>query len=150
MWRYVLQEPGIPYENARLVCLDMPNYGGSDHFEKPDTVVLEAISEFIVAMREEHEEAAGPDGKEFNTIIVGHDWGCVVAFRLAAEAPALADRFILSNGPHVGFHHKSCEKHADRKLYRLIWHLPTKIGSFIRQARFSNSSKSLQRRISVA
>lgn len=100
-WRYTLQDVGIPHDNARLVCLDLPNFGGSDHFDVPDTAVLEAVSEFIVAIKEEHEEAAGSGNKNFNTIIVAHDWGCVIAFRLAAEAPALADRFILSNGPHV-------------------------------------------------
>lgn len=102
-WRYTLQEPGVPLDNARLVCLDLPNYGGSDHFDVPDTSVLEAVSEFIVAMKEEHEEAASPANKSFNTIIVAHDWGCAIGFRLAAEAPALADRFILTNGPHVSY-----------------------------------------------
>jgi len=101
MWRKCLQEPSIPMNSARLICLDLPNYGGSDTFTKPDTSVLEAITEFILAMREEHEEAASDDNKNFNTIVVAHDWGCVIGFRLAAEAPQLADRFILSNGPHV-------------------------------------------------
>lgn len=31
----------------------------------------------------------------------GHDWGGVVACKLAAEAPQLADRFIVSNTAHV-------------------------------------------------
>lgn len=88
-------------ETARIVCLDLPNFGGSDTFEKADTEVLEAITEFIVAMREEHEEAASDNNKDFSTIIVAHDWGCVIGFRLAADAPMLADRFILMNGPHV-------------------------------------------------
>lgn len=87
--------------SARIVCLDLPNFGGSDTFEKPDTSVLEAVSEFIVAMREEHEDAASNTNKNFSTVVVAHDWGCVIGFRLAAEAPQLADRFILSNGPHV-------------------------------------------------
>lgn len=87
--------------SARIVCLDLPNYGGSDSFNPPDTSVLEAVTEFVVAMREEHEDSASEDGKEFSTIIVAHDWGCVISYRLAAEAPQLADRFILSNGPHV-------------------------------------------------
>lgn len=113
-----MQEPGIPYDSARLVCLDLPNFGGSDHFEVPDTAVLEAVSEFIVAMREEHEEAAGTDNSDFNTIVVGHDWGCVVAFRLASEAPALADRFILSNGPHVSHWLNLVENFTDRPPYR--------------------------------
>ena len=101
MWRRCLKEPAIPMQSARLVCLDLPNYGGSDTFEKPDTSVLEAVAEFIIATREQHEEDASKENKDFHTIIVAHDWGCVIGFRLAAEAPQLADRFILSNGPHV-------------------------------------------------
>lgn len=101
MWRHCLQEPAIPINSARIVCLDLPNYGGSDTFNPPNTDVLEAVTEFIVAMREEHENAASDDQKDFRTMIVAHDWGCVISYRLAAEAPQLADRFILSNGPHV-------------------------------------------------
>lgn len=89
-------------QSARLVCLDLPNYGGSDTFERPDTSVLEAVTEFVIAMREEHEHAASEEDKNFHTVVVAHDWGCVIGFRLAAEAPQLADRFVLSNGPHVG------------------------------------------------
>lgn len=100
MWRHLLAEPAIPISSARLVCLDLPNFGGSDTFDVPDTSVLEAVTEFIIAIREEHEEAL-TDSKDFSTVIIAHDWGCAISFRLAAEAPQLADRFILSNGPHV-------------------------------------------------
>lgn len=102
MWRHLLGEPTIP-TGAELVCLDLPNFGGSDTFDVPDTAVLEAITEFILAIRERHEEALPGNDKDFSTIIVAHDWGCAIGFRLAAEAPQLADRFILSNGPHVMF-----------------------------------------------
>ena len=101
MWRKLLAEPAIPMKSARLVCLDLPGFGGSDHFDVPDTVVLEAVTEFILAMRELHEDAAAEGHQEFGTTIVAHDWGCVIGYRLAAEAPQLADRFILTNGPHV-------------------------------------------------
>ncbi|KAK5098915.1 hypothetical protein LTS08_006294 [Lithohypha guttulata] len=101
MWRFLLKEPAIPIDSARIVCLDLPNFGGSDTFDKPDATVLEAIAEFTLVIREEHGNACSEANKDFNTIIIGHDWGCVLAFRLAAEAPQLADRFVLMNGPHV-------------------------------------------------
>jgi len=104
MWRFCLKQPGIPTQSARIVCLDLPNYGGSDTIDKPDTVVLDAVTEFIIAMREEHEEAADEKNKDFSTVIVAHDWGCVIGFRLASDAPTLADKFILTNGPHVSIH----------------------------------------------
>lgn len=101
MWRYMLKDPAIPHSTARIVCLDLPNFGGSDTFDPPDTTVLEAIAEFVLAIREEHENDAGVGEKDFSTVLVADDWGCAIGFRLAAEAPQLADRFVLMNGPHV-------------------------------------------------
>lgn len=98
MWRTLLADSTIPVRSAKIVCLDLPNYGGSDTVDKCDVTILEAVTEFVVAMRELHEQQ-GAD--EYSTVIVAHDWGCVIGFRLAAEAPVIADRFVLSNGPHV-------------------------------------------------
>ncbi|KIX09940.1 uncharacterized protein Z518_01021 [Rhinocladiella mackenziei CBS 650.93] len=99
IWRHLMQEPAMPIPDVTLVCVDLPGYGGSDSFKKYDTDVLEALAEFVVAMRDKY---VLPDESEWvNTFIVGHDWGCVLGFRLAAEAPCLAERFILTNGPHV-------------------------------------------------
>ena len=84
-----------------MVALDLPGYGGSEGTYENDgaTGVLEALAEFIIGMRRMFfSNTKGARGK---VIYVGHDWGCIVGFRLAAEAPALADRFILSNAPHV-------------------------------------------------
>jgi len=91
-------------QQAIVVCVDLPGYGGSDSLEHygPDEV-LEALAEFVIAMREMYLD----DGTETvtyderKTYIVGHDWGCILAFRLASEAASLADRYILMNGPHT-------------------------------------------------
>jgi pimeloyl-ACP methyl ester carboxylesterase len=98
MWRHLLQEPAIPRDDATLVCVDLPGYGGSDSLKQYDTEVLEALTEFVVAMRDKY---LPEDSDDNTTFIVGHDWGCVLGFRFAAEAPSLADRFILTNAPHV-------------------------------------------------
>lgn len=110
MWRHLLDSTDSLEEKAILVAVDLPGYGGSDGCNKysPEEV-LEALTEFIVAMRELHVERefyGDPNGHDKaqggqQVFVVGHDWGCVLASRLAAEAPALADRFILTNGPLV-------------------------------------------------
>lgn len=112
MWRHLLDSTSSLKDKATLVAVDLPGYGGSDGCSKynPDEV-LEALTEFIVAMREmyvERQSYGNPEGhgdKQAHgrqpVYIVGHDWGCVLGFRLAAEAPVLADRFILANGPLV-------------------------------------------------
>ena len=99
MWRHLFQEKAIPLQDATFVAVDLPGYGGSDSFSSYDTEVLEALTEFVVAMRDKYIPAE--ESETTNTFIVGHDWGCVLGFRLAAEAPSLADRFILTNAPHV-------------------------------------------------
>lgn len=101
MWRHLFQEKAIPLQDATLVAVDLPGFGGSDSFPKHDTQVLDALSEFVVAMRERFIPVEQADS--IDTFIVGHDWGCILGFRLAAEAPALADRFILTNAPHVSW-----------------------------------------------
>ena len=101
MWRHILQEPAIPSIAATYVAVDLPGYGGSDSFDKYDTEVLESLTEFIVGMRETYLKTLANGQPTSGTYVVGHDWGCVLAMRLASEAPTLADRFILTNGPHV-------------------------------------------------
>ena len=97
----MLQEPAIPTQEASIVCVDLPGYGGSDSLDVYNTQVLEALAEFVIAMRDTYLIPEDNGLASANTYVVGHDWGCVLAMRLAAEAPALADRFILINGPHV-------------------------------------------------
>ena len=108
MWRHVIQSSSLE-DRATLVALDLPGYGGSDSFEKygPDEV-LESLTEFIAAMREEYVDSVDTSQQSReqqdhggHIYIVGHDWGCVLAYRLSAEAPCLADKFILTNGPLV-------------------------------------------------
>lgn len=79
-----------------LIAVDLPGYGGSDSFLVHDAdTVLEAISAFILGMREEYAADEGEHPRR--VIVVSHDWGSIIAFRLAAEAPQLADRFIAAS-----------------------------------------------------
>ncbi|OCT50712.1 putative alpha/beta fold family hydrolase [Cladophialophora carrionii] len=124
MWRHLMQEPAMPLRDATLVCVDLPGYGGSDSFKKYDTEVLEALTEFVVAMRDKY---IPPEASEdTNTFIVGHDWGCVLGFRLAAEASSLADRFILTNAPHVelAFANKDRILNSASKIFKQFKHAP--------------------------
>ncbi|PWY72405.1 alpha/beta fold family hydrolase [Aspergillus heteromorphus CBS 117.55] len=99
IWRHVLRST-VLRESSTLIAVDLPGYGGSDSFEEySPTNVLESLTEFIIAIRAKY-GVDGEDGSQQKTlIIVAHDWGCVLAMRLASEAPQLADRFIMTNGP---------------------------------------------------
>jgi pimeloyl-ACP methyl ester carboxylesterase len=85
---------------ATMVAVDLPGFGGSDDLDVYDADhVLEAISEFIIRMRERY--ASVGEAGQAPVVVVGHDWGALVGFRLASDAPVIADRFILSNSFYV-------------------------------------------------
>ncbi|KAF7594269.1 hypothetical protein BBP40_009821 [Aspergillus hancockii] len=99
LWRYILSSTFLQ-NSAIMIAVDLPGHGGSDSpKEYTLTRILGLLTEFIVTARKEQGNI-GP--KRTQTVIVSHDWGCILAMRLAAEAPQLADRFILSNGPVPG------------------------------------------------
>lgn len=101
LWRYFLQSQRLR-QKATLIAVDLPGYGGSDGLETYDaTSVLNTLTSFIIGMKDNYLtdggrfEVSGENGGK--TLIVSHDWGAIVAYRLAAEAPQLADRFIMIN-----------------------------------------------------
>lgn len=101
MWRHLISSPALQ-DAAALVAVDLPGFGASDSLDKYSaTNVLEQLTEFIVTIRAQYGVDDGNESNKERTIIAAHDWGCVLAMRLAAEAPSLADRFMLSNGPLV-------------------------------------------------
>jgi hypothetical protein len=129
MWRALLQESAVPLQEATYVCVDLPGYGGSDNFDKYDTAVLEALAEFISAMRDTFLAVNDNGEAKKSTYIVAHDWGAILALRLAAEAPSLADRFIITNGPHI----ELTFANRDR-----IWQSSQKIFKQFRQSPWKN------------
>ncbi|KAL4982426.1 hypothetical protein BDW68DRAFT_192169 [Aspergillus falconensis] len=101
IWRHILSEKSLQ-NSATLIAVDLPGYGGSESLDRYSaTAVLENLTEFITAIRTKYGIDSPTATHQQRTIIVGHDWGCVLAMRLAADAPQLADRFILTNGPLI-------------------------------------------------
>ncbi|KAJ5678922.1 hypothetical protein N7462_007166 [Penicillium macrosclerotiorum] len=99
IWRHIISSASLQ-NAATVVAIDLPGYGGSQALERyTATSVLEKLTELIITLRIQYGVDDDSQSSKKKTIIVGHDWGCLLAMRLAAEAPALADRFILTNGP---------------------------------------------------
>ena len=101
LWRYFLQSQRLR-QKATLIAVDLPGYGGSESLEIYDaTSVLNTLSSFIIGMRDKYAsnevKYRFSDESREKILIVSHDWGAIVAYRLAVEAPQLADRFIMIN-----------------------------------------------------
>ncbi|KAJ4304732.1 hypothetical protein N0V90_000259 [Kalmusia sp. IMI 367209] len=90
LWNRIIQASSL--DSHILVAVDLPGYGGSEGLKNYGAnEVLESITEFLLGMRENYLK----EGAKF--VVVSHDWGAVIAARLASEAPQLADRFIITS-----------------------------------------------------
>ncbi|KAJ5960278.1 uncharacterized protein N7479_007428 [Penicillium vulpinum] len=113
IWRRIIGNPALQ-EAVSLVAIDLPGYGGTESLEEYNaTNVLEKLTELIITLRTQYGVDSGNESNRKRTIIVAHDWGCVLSMRLAAEAPSLAHRFILSNGPSM--------KLVESNIHRLLF-----------------------------
>jgi pimeloyl-ACP methyl ester carboxylesterase len=63
--------------------------------------MLEAMSEFILGMREQFLQA------DKKAVVVTHDWGALIGARLATEASELADHWVIMSGMIVSRHLRS-------------------------------------------
>lgn len=89
LWRQLLKAPGL--QSCILIAVDLPGYGGSDGLSQYSAnEMLEAVTAFIIEMREKYVQ------ENAKVVIASHDWGGIVASRLASEAKELADRWVIA------------------------------------------------------
>ncbi|KAK7545358.1 Alpha/Beta hydrolase protein [Phyllosticta citricarpa] len=99
LWREFLTRQKLDQESV-YVALDLPGCGGSDSLPVYSAEnVLETVTSFVLGMRERCIQEEDDDRGQ--VVVVSHDWGAVVASRLASEAPQLADHYILTSAPIV-------------------------------------------------
>ncbi|KXT11053.1 hypothetical protein AC579_1971 [Pseudocercospora musae] len=85
---------------AKLVALDLPGCGGSDSLDKyGPNEVLNAVAETIALLKHRYLKA---DAKA-RCVLVGHDWGGVVASRIAAETSGLVDHVVTLNSLYPAY-----------------------------------------------
>ena len=92
-------------KSATIVSLDLPGYGGSDGLSRYSaTEVLNAVSEAIIELKKRYTSSSTDNNvaKSARCVLVGHDWGGLITYRVAAEAPGLVDRVVVLNSAYVG------------------------------------------------
>jgi epoxide hydrolase 4 len=88
-WRKQMQ--GLS-ERYQCVAIDQRGYNLSDKPEGVENYTVPLLVGDVIAVIKHF-------GKD-KAIIVGHDWGGVVAWQLALNAPQFVDRLIILNLPH--------------------------------------------------
>ena len=76
----------------RVVAIDQRGYNLSDKPEGVESYAMPLlVSDVVAVIRSLGEEKA---------VVVGHDWGGMVAWQTAISAPAVVERLIILNLPH--------------------------------------------------
>src|SRR5579862_6317361 len=88
-WKDLLPEFG---KDHHAVAPDMRGYNLSD---KP-----EAVEQYRVPVIVEDFHALALKLKARKFVLVGHDWGGVIAWAFAATHPEMLDRLVIINAPH--------------------------------------------------
>ncbi|CAD6190383.1 unnamed protein product [Caenorhabditis auriculariae] len=109
-WRFQLREFQDDY---RCVAIDQRGYNLSD---KPMGVEF-YTAELLVNDVKEVIEALGYE----KAVVVGHDWGALVAWKLAISYPELVDRLVILNAPHPTAFMKVIS--TNFKQFRNSWYL---------------------------
>jgi pimeloyl-ACP methyl ester carboxylesterase len=88
-WKSLLPDFG---KDHHAVAVDMRGYNLSDKPAKVEAYAIPVIVEDVRAL------AAKLGAKKF--VLVGHDWGGVIAWAFAATHPEMLDKLIIVNAPH--------------------------------------------------
>lgn len=90
-WRKVMQP--LADKGLRVVAPDLRGYGKSDVPAGRDAYALDTLAADIVGLA----DALGAP----TFALVGHDWGGIVAWAVAARHPERLSRLIILNAPHA-------------------------------------------------
>ena len=89
-WR--MQIPALVAAGFRVVAPDLPGYGGSESPREAGGWTVRGLAATIAALIEGITDE--------RVVLVGHDWGGALAWRLAAARPDLVRRLVILNAPH--------------------------------------------------
>jgi len=88
-WRHQMQ--GLK-DDFRVVALDTRGYNKSDQPEQQEEYDMSLLVQDVAAVIK-------AEGNE-KAIIVGHDWGGIIAWQFAMNLPQMTDKLIIINLPH--------------------------------------------------
>lgn len=92
-WSWRKQIPALSGAGFRVVAPDMRGYGNSGCPEGVSAYQLDRLVKDVIALA---------DALGFQTFaLVGHDWGGIVAWAVAARHPERLRKLVILNAPHL-------------------------------------------------
>jgi epoxide hydrolase 4 len=124
-WRDSL--PALARAGFRVIAPDLRGYGDSP---KPEGVDAYQASEVAADVAELIESLSSVP-----VVVVGHDWGAVMAWYLAMARPELVRKLVILNVPHPAAIARELARSTPQKLkllYQLFFRLPVLPELFMR------------------
>ena len=118
-WAWRHQITPLVDAGYHVVVPDMRGYNTSDAPQDVSAYQLDTLAADVVAIA----DAFGADRFD----MVGHDWGAVIGWWVAARYPERLNRVVLMDGPHPDVWGKQALKHptqALRSTYAAFFQLP--------------------------
>jgi pimeloyl-ACP methyl ester carboxylesterase len=114
-WRHQL--PLLARLGYRAWAPDLRGYGESDRPLRVSDYAIETLMADVAGLV----DAASPR----ELVILGHDWGAIVAWYFAMRKLRPLDRLVAMNGPHVGAYERALgARQLARSWYVLLFQLP--------------------------
>ena len=127
----------------RVVAPDLRGYGFSDKPEGRVAYTLDTLAGDVLGLA----DALAGDRRSRRFHVVGHDWGGVLAWHLAASAPERLNRVAILNAPHpdtLGPHALAHPLQALRSSYVGLFQLPWLPEALLAAGNFSALTTSLR------
>ncbi len=118
-WAWRKQITPLAEAGYHVVAPDMRGYNTSDAPQDVASYRLDTLAADVIALA----DACGAE--RFH--LVGHDWGAVIGWWVAARHPGRLNRVVLMDGPHPDVWAKQAVKHptqALRSTYVAFFQLP--------------------------
>ena len=132
------QIPALVSAGRRVVALDLRGYNESERPEGTDQYALDLVARDVIELIRLLSEEAAARGEtgDAHVLLVGHDWGGVVAWRVASLAPEMLRGLVILNAPHPGAFMRELRRGPQllRSWYALAFQIPvlpeTLLGAF--------------------
>jgi pimeloyl-ACP methyl ester carboxylesterase len=115
-WRH--QIPSLAQAGYRVWAPDLRGYGGTTRPSGLDAYHLETLLEDVTALIEASQAR--------RVILVGHDWGGIIAWYYAMRQPSRVEGLIVLNAPHPACFEREVRRWRQlrRSWYMLIFQVP--------------------------
>lgn len=139
-WRY--QRDRLVRAGHRVVTPWLRGYGASSKPRRTREYSVQALAGDV-------EELIHTVGGGRAAAVAGHDWGGVIAWRLALDRPDLVERLIVLNAPHPAAMARELRRPEQlrRSWYAVFFQLPWLPERLLRAGRFASVRRAIARMV---